>query len=1053
MKSNALTATVRLRLTQPSQVLAVSDEIQQLLGFSPEEWLTSRVTLLDRTHPEDRRLVRPLLAPDLASPTGSMHIRLRHQDGGIRCVLAEYTKKHERGRGDIVLDLTLQFAKKPEDSSLSDIFSSFRSLMDDTDDYMYLKDANHVFIGATRSMSELLGGSPSAIDFAGKTVYDLHPEPFADILYRLDARVLNEGVCVHEIQQMKGADGAAVWIDNRKYPLRNGSGEVIGLYGICPNITQPLEDLQKLKESRELLQLFIEHAPAALAMLDRDMRYVAASRRFIQNFRLGETSVIGRSHYEVFGFIPEHWREQHRRALAGEIVHCHEDRLPRLDGSVHWLRRELHPWRTAAGAVGGILIFSEDITQQVQAREQLELAASVFTNAREGITITDPSGAILDVNQMFTQITGYSREEVIGLNPRILKSGRQSEEFYRDLWRGLRENGQWTGEVWNKAKDGRVYPEMLTINAVYDSVGKVKHYVGIFSDISATKEHEQQMERAANYDALTNLPNRTLLIDRLKQAMAQARRRKQVLTVACLDLDDFRRVNERCGHDAGDNLLMALARRMKFIVREADTLARVGGDKFVAVLLDVGETASAHSLLDRLLASASEPEPFGERGIPVSASLGAVFYPQAREVDSGHLLRQAEQAMYQAKLAGKNRCFLFDPGQDDLSRSSQEEAEQVRHALEAGEMVLHYQPRVHMGTGAMVGAEALIRWQHPTRGVLAPGVFLPVIENHVLIDKLGEWVIDHALSQHEAWRGAGLEIPVSVNIAAHHLQSRDFTGRLRALLAAHPRVSPSFLELEILESSALHDVARVSSVLAECREIGVSVSLDDFGTGYSSLTWLRRLPVNILKIDQSFVRDMLDNADDMSILEGVLGLARGLDLTAVAEGVETVDHGRLLLRLGCVYGQGYGIAWPMPPDALPAWAGSWRPDPVWQAASPLGSSQRLLLQAAIAHRSWMMAMEGFLLGTRLAPPAFEAQKCRFGRWLDAGRTTAEGTSPAFISIDALHGQVHALTQRLTVAPPSGDGDGAGSVLADLHRLNSDFVSQLEMLLQGSAVLN
>jgi diguanylate cyclase (GGDEF)-like protein/PAS domain S-box-containing protein len=1053
MKSNALTADVRLRLTQPLQVLAVSEGMQELLGYSIEEWLTAGVHLLDRVHAEDRTLLQPLLVSDLGSPSGSIHLRLRHQDGGIRCVRCEYAKQYERGTANVILDLRFRSAKVPRDTSLAGIFSSFRSLMDDTDDYMYLKDANHVFIGATRSMSELMGGSPTAIDFVGKTVYDLHSEAFADVLYRLDARVLNEGVCVHEIQQMKGADGAPVWVDNRKYPLRNESGEVIGLYGICPNITEPLEGRHKLAESRELLQLFIDHAPAALAMLDRDMRYLAASRRWIQDFRLGDTSVIGRSHYEVFGLIPEHWREQHRRALAGETVHCEEDRLARPDGSAHWVRRELHPWRTAAGAVGGILIFSEDITERVQAREQLELAASVFTNAREGITITDPTGAILDVNQMFTQITGYSREEVLGLNPRILKSGRQGEEFYRDLWRALRENGQWSGELWNKAKDGRIYPEMLTISAVYDAVGKVKHYVAIFSDVSSTKEHQQHMERAAHYDALTNLPNHTLLVDRLKQAMAQARRRKQVLTVACLDLDDFRRVNERCGHDAGDNLLMALARRMKYIVREADTLARVGSDKFVAVLLDVGETKSAYSLLDRLLAAASEPEPFGERGIPVSASMGAVFYPQTQEVDAGHLLRQAEQAMYQAKLAGKNRRHIFDPGQDAVARSSQEEIEQIGRALEAEEMVLHYQPRVDMGTGSLVGAEALIRWKHPTRGVLPPGAFLPAIENHVLIDKLGEWVIDHALSQHEAWSDAGLEIPVSVNIAAHQLQSPEFAGRLRALLAAHPRVNPSFLELEILESSALQDVAQVSSVLAECREIGVSISLDDFGTGYSSLTWLRRLPVNILKIDQSFVRDMLDNAEDMSILEGVLGLARGLDRTAVAEGVETIEHGRLLLQLGCVYGQGYGIAWPMPPDALPGWATTWRPDPSWRGASSLAPSKRLLLQGAIGHRAWVTAVEDFLLGNRLAPPVFEAQKCRFGRWLGAERTSNEGKLPAFAAIEALHREMHALTQRMVAAGSSSRGEDAESVLAELHRLNSEFVGQVELLLAGTATVN
>lgn len=1053
MKSNALTARLRMRLTEPPQVLSASDGTQNLLGFPVGEYLSARISLLDRVHPEDRKLFAPLLVPDLSCPSGSLNLRMRHQEGRIRCVRAEFTKEREPGGSRVILDLALHYAKIPWDSSLAGIFSSFRSLMDDTDDCMYLKDANHVFIGATRSLSTLLGGSPDAIDFTGKTVYDLHPEPSADALYRLDSQVLSEGVCAHEIQQRTAPDGTKLWIDNRKYPLRNESGQIIGLFGICPNISEPMESRNQLRENRELLRLFIEHAPAALAMLDRDMRYIAASRRWIEDFGLGSRDIVGQLHYEILKPIPDHWKEQHRRALAGESILCHEDRLPRPDGKVQWVRRELHPWRTSAGAIGGILIFSEDITRQVRDREQLQLAASVFTNAREGITITDPHGTILDVNEMFTRITGYSREEAIGNNPRILKSGRQSAEFYQDMWRALRENGHWSGEIWNKAKDGRIYPESLSISAVYDRVGNVLHYVAHFSDITLAKEHEQQMDRVSSYDALTNLPNRALLVDRLRQAMAHSRRRRQRLTVVCLDLDDFRRVNERCGHDAGDNLLMALARRMKMIVREADTLARVGSDKFVAILLDVGENASSRGLLDRLLAAASEPEPFGEKGIPISASMGAVYYPQARDVDAGNLLRQAEQAMYHAKLAGKNRCHIYDAGEDAIARSSQDELGQLRTALQNGEMVLQFQPRVHMGTGDLAGAEALVRWQHPSRGLLPPGEFLPLIENHPLIDQLGEWVVDRALAQHEEWRAGGLEIPVSVNIAAHHLQAPGFLERIRALLAAHPTVRPDFLELEVVESSALNDVALVSSVLSECRELGVSVSLDDFGTGYSSLTWLRRLPVNILKIDRSFVRDMLDNPEDVSILEGVLGLASGLDRVAVAEGVETVEHGRLLLHLGCVYAQGYGIAWPMSPEALPAWAASWAPDPVWRAASRLPSAKRILLQAAIAHRAWATAMESFLSGKRNSPPAHDPEKCRFGRWLDAERGTATGVSPHFTAIDAIHAQVHDFAARIANGIHSTNGNGTDHVLTELRHLSSTFLDQLDVLLEDRTFLN
>jgi diguanylate cyclase (GGDEF)-like protein/PAS domain S-box-containing protein len=1045
MMSHAVTARILLGLEEPLRVLTADEGLHRLLGFQPEEFLRARVTLESRIHPEDRDVLHKILAPDLTSPSGSCNLRFRHRDGRIRCVRAEYTTKREPRSGQVVLDLALHSGKTPWDSSLKGILTSFRSLMDDSSDYMYLKDANHIFIAATRGMSELLGGAPGAIDFAGKSAYDLNPESFADVLYRLDCNVLASGVCEHEVFQLITRGGAKVWIDDRKYPLRNESGEIIGIFGVCPNITEPLEAERKLRENRELLHLFIEHAPAALAMFDRDMRYLAVSRRWLQDYRIPSADIIGRSHYEVFAEIPERWKQLHQRALNGETLREDEDCFVRADGSVQWVRWELLPWRSSEAVIGGLLMFAEDITEQKRDREQLELAASVFTNAREGIMITGPDGSILDVNSTFTRITGYAREEIIGKNPRILQSGRHSPEFYRDLWRALRENGQWYGQIWNKTKDGRIYPESLTISAVCDHAGKLRHYVGHFTDLTQAEEFRQQMERAAQYDALTNLPNRTLLADRLSQAMAHARRREQLLAVACIDLDNFRWVNERCGHDAGDNLLMALAGRMKTVIREADTLARVGSDKFVAILLDVGETASGRNLLDRLLTAAAEPAPFGEKGIAITASIGAVFYPEGGEVDGSQLLREAEQAMYQAKLAGKNRCHIFDPRRDAVARSAQEELDQIEHAIEANELVLWYQPRVHMVTGAVHAAEALIRWQHPSRGLLLPAAFLPEIQNHELIDRIGEWVVDRALTQYEEWRDAGLTIPVSVNIAAHHLQSHDFAGRLAALLAAHPGIPPAHLELEILESSALRDVAQVSAVLAECREMGVSLSLDDFGTGYSSLTWLRRLPVDKLKIDQSFVRDMVDNPEDMSILEGVVSLAGALDRTAIAEGVETIDQGRLLVNLGCVYGQGFGIARPMPPEKLPAWAASWAPDHAWRAAPRLSPAKRALLQAGVAHRSWAAAMESYLRGFRPAPPQIDPHKCRLGKWIDA-RIEGYPVSPKLAALAEAHQQVHSFARQHSPSAQSANSSADGAAFAELARLRDAILTHIEALL-------
>ena len=420
--------------------------------------------------------------------------------------------------------------------------------------------------------------------------------------------------------------------------------------------------------------------------------------------------------------------------------------------------------------------------------------------------------------------------------------------------------------------------------------------------------------------------------------MAQAQRRGQQLAVAYLDLDGFKNVNDRYGHDMGDQLLVHLATSMKATLREGDTLARLGGDEFVAVLIDLENENSCLPLLSRLLEAAAAPVHVGGVVLQGSASIGVTFYPQAQDMEADQLLRQADQTMYQAKLAGKNRCHVFDAALDSSLRVRHESLERIRRALTHGEFVLHYQPKVNMRKGQVIGAEALIRWQHPEKGLLNPAAFLPVIEDHPLAVEVGEWVIDTALKQIGLWHAIGLDLPVSVNIGARQLQQVDFVERLQAILSMHPQVNPTSLELEVLETSALADMQQVSQVIERCHQMGVKFALDDFGTGYSSLTYLKRLRVAMLKIDQSFVRDMLDDPDDLAILEGVIGLAAAFKREVIAEGVETVAHGTALLQLGCELAQGYGIARPMPADKLAAWKSTWRPDDVWSELPWLGGN-------------------------------------------------------------------------------------------------------------------
>ena len=561
--------------------------------------------------------------------------------------------------------------------------------------------------------------------------------------------------------------------------------------------------------------------------------------------------------------------------------------------------------------------------------ERLRLAASVFTHAKEGIFIVDRDNRAVEVNEAFTRITGYSREDALGQElARLVQSGRHNQEFYERRRQLLRENGSWTGEVWNRRKNGEIHPELLTLSALRDADGSIQNIIGLFTDLTEAKAHESQLEHIAHYDTLTGLPNRVLLGDRLQQALGHCQRQGLGMAVVALDLDGFKLVNDRHGHDAGDELLMQLSQRMGAVLRSGDTLARIGGDEFVAVLVGPDQSGEYESLIAQLLQTAAGAVTVKGTALQVSASMGVTLYPQdSADVDG--LLRHADQAMYLAKQAGKNRYHLFDIAQDAAVTTQRQSLEHIRQGLAAREFVLYYQPKVNMTTGEVLGAEALIRWQHPERGLLPPGLFLPVIEDHPLSVDVGEWVIASALAQMAQWTAQGMDWGVSVNIGARQLQQENFASRLADQLAQYPTVDPARLELEILETSALEDITWVSQVMSTCQALGVRFALDDFGTGYSSLTYLKRLPAELLKIDQSFVRDMLTDRDDLSIVQTVIGLAAAFHRKVIAEGVETVAHGAALIPMGCALAQGYGIARPMPAQDFPGWAAQWRPDPSW----------------------------------------------------------------------------------------------------------------------------
>jgi diguanylate cyclase (GGDEF)-like protein/PAS domain S-box-containing protein len=581
------------------------------------------------------------------------------------------------------------------------------------------------------------------------------------------------------------------------------------------------------------------------------------------------------------------------------------------------------------GSVIGVTSLVQDITKRKQLEDKLTQAASVFSHAHEGIIITDASGIITDVNEAFVAITGYKHDEVIGNNPNILSSNQQSPLFYAQLWESVAKKGHWSGEIWNQRKNHEIYPELLTISTVHDDEGRVKNYVAVFTDITEIKKHQSQLEHMAHYDVLTNLPNRVLLADRLHQAVVQNKRDKKALAVAFLDLDGFKEVNDAHGHSLGDELLVSLSHRLKEALRDCDTLSRFGGDEFVAILADLENVQDFEPVIERMLKAASKPILVNDILLKVSASIGVTLYP-LDNVDADQLIRHADQAMYISKQKGKNCYHLFDIKYEDAIKQRSEGLQGIAKAIKNREFVLYYQPKVNMRTGDIIGVEALIRWQHPELGLLPPLDFLPLIESHNLSIEVGEWVISESLSQIIRWRDCGLNIKVSVNIGALQLQEEHFTNRLALLLAAHSDVEPSYLQLEVLETSALGDVINASEVMRKCVKLGVTFAIDDFGTGYSSLTYLRRLPANLIKIDQTFVCDMLADPEDRAIVVGVIALATSFNREVIAEGVETIAHGTALLEIGCELAQGYGIARPMPADQIPKWATNWLPDIAWQ---------------------------------------------------------------------------------------------------------------------------
>jgi diguanylate cyclase (GGDEF)-like protein/PAS domain S-box-containing protein len=595
-----------------------------------------------------------------------------------------------------------------------------------------------------------------------------------------------------------------------------------------------------------------------------------------------------------------------------------------------------------------------DAQERRDARERQLMSVNLFQHLHEGLLVTDPELRALDVNAAYTHITGVPRDEVLGTVPSLLRPAPAdplARQQRAAMWTALREQGSWRGELLERRRNGEPSTLQTTISAVHGPEGDLRYHVLVIADITEQRAQRERLERQAHYDELTRLPNRAHLSQLLDDAMRAADRDGYLLVVCYLDLDHFKPVNDRFGHAAGDRLLAELAGRLRSALRSrenwTDNAARLGGDEFV-LLLRAGTLEEACLAVERVLRVVAQPyviDP-AQDPVQVTASMGATVYPIDRS-DADTLLRHADHAMYQAKQSGRNGWLFFDPEHRRRTEERVMAIGRVQEALDQQEFVLFYQPKVDMRSGRVLGFEALLRWDHPQQGLIAPMQFLPLIENTGLSSRVGDWVISQALDHLTQWYRAGLDIGVSVNISARHLQEPDFAQRLSELLARHSEPLAPRLELEMLETAAHADIEATSALLARCRAIGVRFALDDFGTGYSTLTYLKRLPVDVLKIDRSFVHHMLDDAQDRAIVEGVIGLARTFGCVVVAEGVESPAQARTLLELGCDIGQGTGIAAPMRADQVARWVHEYKGMFALAPAAPPAAPAQITITEAL----------------------------------------------------------------------------------------------------------
>ncbi|OHB28756.1 MAG: hypothetical protein A2X84_06500 [Desulfuromonadaceae bacterium GWC2_58_13] len=819
--------------------------------------------------------------------------------------------------------------------ALKDQLHFMQVLVDTLPNPIFFKDAELRYLGCNNAFESFIGIGRH--DLIGKSVFEISPPDLAALYDLADRELLRK----RDIQSYEGSvtypDGSRRDVIFYKAVFYNADGSLGGLLGTFLDITDRKRIEQELRERKDFSDKLLQNSTIPTFVIDAEHRVVSWNRTCEELTGITADAMLGtRNHWQAFYAYPRPCLSDiildGEQSQLNELYQTHapsrlspdglqaETWFANLNGKDRYILFSAAPIRNDQGKILAVIETLEDQTAQRHALEQLNKLGQAVEQSPTSVIITDRNGRIEYVNPKFTSLTGYSSAEVLGKTPRILKTGHTDPDEYHKMWETLLDGREWRGEFLNKKKSGDFYWESATISPVRDPDGNISHFVAVKEDITQRKANEESLQEKelhlhylAHHDSLTGLPNRALFQDRLRHAIDKAERAQQKVALLLLDLDRFKNINDSLGHDVGDELLLQVARRIKICVRETDTVARFGGDEFVIILENIGQIEKVAFLAQKLQQELNKATQVGEHELYVSTSIGISLYPNdGRDVES--LLSSADVAMYRAKAQGRNTHTFYTADMNARTHDFLLLESGLRRAIEQNQLVLHYQPQIDLASRRVIGAEALIRWQHPERGMISPADFIPLAEETGLIVPIGRWVLQTACAQARHWQDQGCQpIPIAVNISGRQFKQPAFVDMLVDIVE-NSGLDPQWIELEITESVIMENVDETIMILTDLKIRGFQLAIDDFGTGYSSLSYLKRFPISKLKIDRSFVRDIATDENDAAIVASVIALTKNMDLQVIAEGVETEDQVRFLIQRGCLQGQGFLFSRPLPAE-------------------------------------------------------------------------------------------------------------------------------------------